>query len=534
MTEGNEKLIADIINAAELVATSAGNIEDKPKLLVDPTNPHETVLALVKLLAERAQLFDRGVPVRLAPNQIHGGLSVHQLTADSLVMLAHQIARPYARHTGKNNSVEEKDTRLPRSIAVMYKDFTGGWQLPPLRGIAATPLLGSGGAIRSDPGYDAESGIWLDNPPNVAGLVADQPTREAAAKALTLIRGYFETFCFADAPLRKPQEGRSAMVDLDAPPGADESAFLVALLTAVCRPSLDGSPGVLIKAASISGAGTGKGLLARAISYIAFGSEPFAITSGGSEKEFEARIVAELMTGAPMLFCDNMNNVALKSNQLASFITERPARCRVLGKSETRLLDSSALIVLTGNGLSVSEDLARRFLVIELDAKSEDPEGRSFEIDIGSVVRRDRQEILGHLLTIWRWGQQTASLPPGRPLGSFERWCRWVRDPLLALGCQDPAIRVSDAKSRDGRRQQTAEIFEAWRHIHGSMPVLASMLSEEVKRLIDPQARGRQFVSAQLEKLVNTRMHGHVLTRQAPAGKWGAATFALIVSASEA
>ena len=33
---------------------------------------------------------------------------------------------------------------------------------------------------------------------------------------------------------------------------------------------------------------------------------------------------------------------------------------------------------------------------------------------------------------------------------------RWVRDPLLALGCQDPAERVSEAKARDTRRQAVA------------------------------------------------------------------------------
>jgi hypothetical protein len=45
--------------------------------------------------------------------------------------------------------------------------------------------------------------------------------------------------------------------------------------------------------------------------------------------------------------------------------------------------------------------------------------------------------------------------------------------------------------------------------------------------VIDAQDRGRQFIAAQLEKLAGTRMAGHVLTRQASAGKWGRATFSL-------
>ena len=46
--------------------------------------------------------------------------------------------------------------------------------------------------------------------------------------------------------------------------------------------------------------------------------------------------------------------------------------------------------------------------------------------------------------------------------------------------------------------------------------------------MVDPQGRGRQYLSSQLEKLAGTRMAGFVLTRQAPAGKWGAATYALV------
>ena len=45
-----------------------------------------------------------------------------------------------------------------------------------------------------------------------------------------------------------------------------------------------------------------------------------------------------------------------------------------------------------------------------------------------------------------------AAMEVGLPLGSFEQWCKWVRDPLLALGCHDPAERVNEAKERDGRR----------------------------------------------------------------------------------
>ncbi len=76
----------------------------------------------------------------------------------------------------------------------------------------------------------------------------------------------------------------------------------------------------------MSGAGAGKGLLARCISLIAFGREPHAVTSGDNPAELEKRISAELIQGSPVLFLDNLNHPAFRSNLLASAITERPAR----------------------------------------------------------------------------------------------------------------------------------------------------------------------------------------------------------------
>ncbi|MFP6888821.1 MAG: hypothetical protein VCF07_03545, partial [Nitrospinota bacterium] len=311
------------------------------------------------------------------------------------------------------------------------------------------------------------------------------------------------------------------------PPEKDESGFLVALLTAVCRPSLHLAPGVLFRAAPMSGAGAGKGLLARCISIIAFGREPHAVTSGANAEELEKRIAAELMEGSPVLFLDNLNNKAFKSDLLASAITERPARVRVLGRSQMVPLNATAFVVLTGNGLSVSEDLARRFIAVEFDAGTEDPEAREFPTDIRAEVTKRRMELLAALLTIWRWGLLDKGLKTGKVLGSFEQWCDWVRDPLLALGCKDPADRVSEAKERDSQRQVIGELFSIWWEKHQDQPTTIRNLNDEVRQVADPQDRGRQYLSARLEKLDGTRTAGFVLTRQASAGKWGAATYAL-------
>jgi hypothetical protein len=443
------------------------------------------------------------------------------------VLTTHEVCRPYVLKAKRDGSVFEDDVRLPRPLAVMYLDY-GGWGLPPLNGITTAPLLHEDGTIRSAVGYDAVSGMWCENVPDLTGLVPERPTGDDARAALSKLRDTFQTFPFADAEMKIDDDAHVVpRVDQTKPPGRDESSFLAALSTAVCRPNLHLAPSVLLRAPAISGAGAGKGLLARCISIIAFGRGPHAVTAGPTVEELEKRISSELIEGNTVLFLDNLNNTALKSDLLASVITERPARTRVLGKSQMVPLNSSTFVIVTGNGLSVSEDHARRFIVVELDPRTENPEARPFTTNILAEVTARRMELLGALLTIWRWGRISSDIKPGLPLGSFEQWCRWVRDPLLALGCQDPADRVKEMKERDPERQEVADLYALWWSKHSHLPVAAANLDPEVRNLINPQGRARQFVASRLEKLVGTRAAGFVLTRQRPPGKWGHATYAL-------
>jgi hypothetical protein len=191
-------------------------------------------------------------------------------------------------------------------------------------------------------------------------------------------------------------------------------------------------------------------------------------------------------------------------------------------------LNSTAFVAVTGNGLTVTEDLARRFIPCELDARCEDPELRPFPAGFLENIERRRPELLAAVLTIWRWGRQNASgLTRGKPLGSFETWTEWCRDPFVALGCRDPVERIESLKANDPRRQRIAELFRTWWEQHGASPMKANDLAEAVKTIADPQGRGRQYLATFLTQLAGTHAAGFVLNRQEPAGKWTAATYAL-------
>ena len=404
--------------------------------------------------------------------------------------------------------------------------MSGEWGLPPLAGISTAPLLSSTGSIRTGDGYDPGTGLWCRSVPTLSLLA--EPSRTDANEELRRLRQTFRTFPFADASRRWDSSLGVEVVDLGTPPGRDESAFLVNLLTAACRPSLPLAPGALYTAPEISGAGSGKGLLVRAISMIAFGISPSAFTMGSDRHELEKRLAAELMEAHPVVFLDNANGRALRSDTLASVLTERPARVRVLGRSLMVPLNSTAFIAITGNGLTLTEDLARRFIPCELDARCEDPELRPFASGFLKEIEARRAELLAAALTIWRWGRRNAAqLTRGKPLGSYELWAEWCRDPLLNLGCQDPVERIEALKANDPHRQRIGELFRTWWQHHGADITKAADLAEPVKAIADPQGRGRQYLATLLSRLSGTHAAGFVLTRQEPASKWTAATYVL-------
>ena len=381
-------------------------------------------------------------------------------------------------------------------------------------------------------GYDPQSRLWYERIPNVA--VPDKPGRADAKEALLRLRGRFRTFAFADAMRIMVPDCPVPVVDLRQPPAMDETAALVALFTAVCRPSLFLAPGLAVCAPSFSGAGTGKGLLVRAICSIAFGASPVTITAGADAQELEKRIASALMEAAPAVSLDNLNATSLRSATLESALTERPSHARVMGGNRIVALNATAFITVTGNGLTLSGDTTRRFVTCELDAGLEDPETRPFTGDLLAELAADRGDLLRDVLTIWRWARQSAAeLKRGLALGSFGQWSRWCRDPLLTLGCADPVVRIADAKLNDPRRRAVADLFFAWDRAHGGRALTVAALAEDVRTLADPDNKGRQYLAARIRNLAGTRLAGFVLVHEPTAGEWSADRYRLQRASNE-
>jgi hypothetical protein len=454
-----------------------------PELDLD-ADPVAVARELAALIAQRRDILLNGyTPVRVVHEQGQDPHAV-ELSPEAVRTYAYEICR--CVKTVKDKIVE---TPLGNDIAKLYLNgLEGQWGLRPLRGISTSPLLSADGGLRSANGYDEETGLWCHSVPAV--LVPDQPTKDDAQRALLVLRQAFWTFPFEDAQTVFDGTLEVNVVDLSQPPRLDESTHLAALMTSVCRPCLSLAPGFLYDAPQYSGAGTGKGLLVKSACIVGSGSAPSAMTAGHDQDELDKRLTAAAIEARPAIYLDNFNRGTLESATLASFLTEDPARVRVLGQSKTVPLNTRAFVAITGNAVQIAEDIARRVLKICIDAKMEDPEQRPFAPGFLRGIFTRRISLLSACLTIWRWGVQRGDqLQHGRPLGSYEQWSRWCRDPLLALGCRDPIERVAKIKSTDPKRRHLIEVFEQWWKNHSDQQVTAGDLHLDVKESIDTNSK---------------------------------------------
>jgi hypothetical protein len=485
-----------------------------PDLLIQPANLPGTATELAGLIAKGQDfLYNGHAPVRVAVEPTCLPKAI-QVTEEAVRILAHKICRPC-----KFEKDKLVDAALSKDIADLYLyGLEGSWNLKRFDGITTSPILSDDGSLRVGSGYDPKSRLWCHNIPMVK--VPDRPTREEAETSLRYLRFVFRTFPFADAAMHRDDQIGVDVVDRNEKIGLDESSFLAGLMTSACRASLELAPGYLAAAAQISGSGAGKGLLVRAMCMIGSGARPEAFTAGHDAGELDKRLTSALIEARPAVLLDNYNGRELKSDTLASALTEAPMMVRPMGHSKNVPLHTRTFVAVTGNGVQLAEDLARRFLLSMLDPRMEHPDARPFAPGYLDTIARIRPRILSAVLTIWRWGRLN-KLALGRPFGSYEVWSQWCRDPLVALGCRDPGDRIAEIKAADPVRQRATSILDAWWTAHGDLLLKAADLDPSVIMQIDPKAAfrdetlqySRQLVAAELAALAGIHIAGYALKK---------------------
>jgi putative DNA primase/helicase len=221
--------------------------------------------------------------------------------------------------------------------------------------------------------------------------------------------------------------------------------------------------------------GTGKGLLVRSLTQLAYDTYPVVATWGATPEETEKRIAALLLQSPAAICIDNANGKKIQGDLLESIITEGRADIRILGRSEIAKVQNRSILMLTGNNPQITGDMARRSLALDIKPRSADPERDRYAIRPVELIQRRRTDFLRAAFTVMR-AYRLAGMPnPNLPsVGSFTEWSTRVRDLVHWLTGHDLAEAFRQNKLEDPHRQDDASLLSALHTLYGTSSLRAA------------------------------------------------------------
>jgi hypothetical protein len=288
------------------------------------------------------------------------------------------------------------------------------------------PIMRGDGRIELLPnGFDPET-LTLTDPDGCEYQTDIAP--ELGAKA---IRGLLAEFPFADA--RSQAAAVSAMLTVYAggllPPTATTPAFIYLA----------------------NAEGSGKTTLAQ------LAGTPYGVCDAESkpatEEEWQKTLLALVMGGARLLLLDNLKG-HLNSPSFEAYLTATKFSGRVLGFNKKFSGDADAVVLLTGNRLTVSPDLRRRCIFVELFMEELRAEDRVFKrrLDAPAILAA-QPDILASLWCMVR-GWDKAGRPPASKINSgVGRWSEVIAGIVewAGFGCPSVPADIEDGGDTDTR-----------------------------------------------------------------------------------
>jgi len=164
------------------------------------------------------------------------------------------------------------------------------------------------------------------------------------------------------------------------------------------------------------------------------------------EDEMRKEILAVALAGKPVFFLDNVKH-HLSSSSLERLMTAPLVEGRILGESREVTIPHNVTVVITGNGATISPDLRRRLLIVELfmpEAKAElhvfqNP--LTYEEIVGLAP-----EILAALWALVRHWRDQGCPPPSRSLNGFGAWSATVAAIVECAEFGSPCVEPANLK----------------------------------------------------------------------------------------
>jgi hypothetical protein len=447
-------------------------------------------LAALKARNDPPSVFQRGgVLTRLKVREDTGAPWLEPLGPGALRGV---LARAADWMTGKNARGETvyEDDAPPMEVVDDLANLPAWDGIPVIDSVAECPVFSRAGELVAAPGFHPVVGLWLHPAPGLnVPLVSQRPTRQEVDEA----RAWLLVELFGDFPFKDD---------------ASRAHAVAALLLPSIRRMVDGPTPLHLFDAPTEG--TGKTLLANTISVVATGRPAEATTDPGSEAEWRKKLTACLLEGPPIIFLDNLRAV-LDSGALASALTARTWKDRLLGVSKTVALPNYACWMASGNNTRLIRELIRRTVLTRLDAEMDCPwERKEFRHPkLLAWALENRGRLVWAALTLCQ-----AWIAKGRPagtgtMGMFEGWAEVMGGVLEVAGI--PGLLANAAEFRKARADVVGEwraFVLAWWERHGECPVGVAdlfLLTQEQK-LLDSEL-GDKGERSQRSRL------GHALAR---------------------
>jgi hypothetical protein len=288
------------------------------------------------------------------------------------------------------------------------------------------PVMRADGRIELLPdGFDPATLILTD--PAGCKYDLDRPTEHGAP----VIRAILAEFPFADA--------------------RSQAAAVAAMLTVYAGgllPAAATNPAFIYLA---NAQGSGKTTLAQ------LAGIPYGVCEADSkpatEEEWQKTLLTLVMGGARLLLLDNLKG-HLNSPSFEAYLTATKFSGRILGVNKKFSGDADAVVLLTGNRLTVSPDLRRRCIFIELFMRELRAEDRVFKrlLDAPAILAH-QPAILAALWCMVR-GWDAADRPPASKINSsVPRWSETIAGIVewAGFGCPSVPADIQDGGDTDTR-----------------------------------------------------------------------------------
>jgi hypothetical protein len=316
--------------------------------------------------------------------------------------------------------------------------------LPELTQVVSIPVVTSQGRLITEPGYDAESGIYYAAEPGCLPQINSAATKEDALDALKWIND-------------------EILVDFPFADDASKAAAISVAILPFVRHLINGqTPLYLLEKPA---AGTGATTLGLALCYPFTGKEIPVTTWTSHEDERRKQITAHLASGGGPIFYDNMSGY-INSDVLASALTIKNWSDRILATSKQVEFPINSTWLATGNNPEFHAQILRRIASIRLVSLMEDPSQRTNwrHADLLHWISTHRKEYVEKILTIvMAWLNEGMPEFQGKPLASYVSWSS-VMGGILEFVEVPGFLENVDLKkaAMDNETQVIREFIQAW------------------------------------------------------------------------